>query len=1144
MKTLVKYIFVIALAIFGLSSCFKETDPVMPKVETGDDAPAGEVTIDFRLGLREIEAALVTKADTRDSIPHLQTLHVAVFGSSGYLKQYAEAALVETPTTSGKENYYGPEDKFYTYRVTLWLTNSSIKVHFIGNGPSTLRFDYESSCIPELYTSVMSEYSDAYWQRITIPRGIRAKTYSGPDKTDGNGQILREGDYINIEGNKITNGQGYLAAQETIDAMSEVQLIRNFAQLSVESLDSSISFFDLESYSIVNEPNQGTIAPYNGEWIDYLDYIDNGNTNAYSDLLSVYKGLSVASTTYDSSYPEASAFSSNPLGANVIAAGDVGYIYERPAPALNQPPTYLLVYGTYKKPGDPHYNQKCYYKIDLMDKGQYLTLFRNFRYKVTIKHVNKFGKTTPKSAADGAGSGDVSADAEAISLTDISDGDCQLYVSEMRPILVEKYENFGYTGLSYKFVYNVSTTGGNQIGDDAVDNNYYASDQQATIVNQNDNAGTRGGVGKPISMSFYRVVDGSLIPFAPHSAGGGDVIDKFKLDTLPQPASSNYYRNIYFTTKAPTGATKSETFRIKAEYTTGSGETERTHTLYRDIVFTLLQTQLLSVQCIPDDVKQEAGQKVTVRITIPSGLPQAMFPLQFPIEIANRSLGPDYEYTTQNLPVTYGQTYQYTEQGGQKVRGDKNGYYFVRSLSLDEYKTSLNSETNKVEFDTYFITTKDQSASEVYVGCFPPSGKQYSYFEPNKTEFSDYVLRNFTWLTTNYNAERFWSTGTDVTLEFRMDTADIPLDNQGNPDVYVTLASTLSPAENGSNLGETSTPNRYKLSSIDTTSGRATIKVHVNEVGGNMLAKVTLEARHYNTNEQCQGTTFEIVKVSSIAVSPSSVSLEIGSTRNLTANVQPADATDRSVTWSSSNTAVATVNSSGVVTAVSVGTATIRARANDGSDKVGTCSVTVTPVAVTGVSLDITSIQMIVGTADVTLTATVNPNNATNKNVSWESDNTSVASVDANGKVHAVASGTAIITVTTEDGGFTASCTVTVRRRAVFTPSNANGYARGENEKTSGDVTLYFSDLYRAESGSNYVRPNTNSTIRLSVPNGNTIKSVIITFSGNNYTYDYAPTGGTHTLSGTTWTWTGDQRTVQMTSPNNSRRITNIEVLY
>lgn len=935
------YIFAILFSLaLVLPSCTeKELDimPVGPK-EAIDDAPKGEVTIDFKLGLPEIQAALATKTETRDSLPNLNTLHVAVFGSSGYLKQYALATLVETPTETDKENYYGPEDKYYTYRVTLWLTNSSIKVHFIGNGPSTLRFDYETASIPEMYKSATDDNTDAYWQRIEIPRGIRAKTHVGASYTDHNGQTVVEGDYITAEGNKITNGQGYVVADETVDAMSNIRLIRNFAQVSVESAHYSTSNFELLSYSIVNEPAQGTIAPYTGAWIDYLSFVDSGGTHAYDDLLAVYPGSAFANTTFDSSYPSASDFTSNPVGANVIPAGGVGYMYERPAPGLNQPPTYLLVYGIYHKTGDPHDGDPCYYKIDLMEKGVYLTIFRNFRYKVRIKHVNKFGKTTPKAAADGAGSGDVSADAEAASLTDISDGDCQLYVNEMRPILVEEYEDFGYTGLMYKFVYNVSTAGGEKIGDDAVDNNYYESDKGNTIDGQS-NTGDRGGAGKPIAISFARVVNGTVYPFEAYEHGAGDVIDQFKLDTLPQPANTNYYRTIHFTTKAPTGASKTETFRIKATYTTGSGDTERTHTLYRDVVFTLLKTQQLSVQCIPDDVVNEAGQKMKVRISIPPALPQAMFPLQFPIEVVNHSLGPDYDYTTQNLPVTFGQTYQYTIQGGKKVRNSGNGYYFIRTLSLTEYNASLNPETGNVEFDTYFITTKDDSASEIYVGCLPPTGKDYSYFEPNKTSFTSYKVRNFTW-STDYSSATFWETDTDKTLQFYLEEEDIPVDQLGNPEVYVTLTSNLAPTTTGSNLSGTATANRYKINTVG-SGGLVTIKVHVADVGNGLPVKVTLSARHYNTNEQCQGVTFELVPVTSISITPATVSIYEGSTQQLQAVVGPNDASDKSVTWTSLDPTVASVSATGLVTGLAAGTATIRADANDGSGVYATRTITV-----------------------------------------------------------------------------------------------------------------------------------------------------------------------------------------------------------
>ena len=852
MKTALKYIFAVLLAVAGVSSCFKENrfdDEAVqrPPVEAGDDAPVGKVKVRFTVGMPEMEAMFATKTETRDSVAHLNTLHVAVFGGSGYLKQYTQATLVNYPTTTGKENFYSEtDDCYYTYEVELWLTNSSIKVHFIGNGPETLRFDYEASTIPEIYKSDTDAYTDAYWQRIEIPRGIRAKTANqafidsqagsanSEYYTDSKGQKVYVGDYVDADNNKITDGTGYVVAQETVEAMSKILLVRNFAQIVVESKPIAESNFELISYSIVNEPKQGTIAPYGGEWLDYLAYSDASQTNAYANLLSVYGGSQYVNTTYDKTVPPASAFTSNPVGTNVVAAGGSAYLYERPEPTEN--PTCIIVYGKYNNPKDPtNANKYCYYKIDLMEKGVYLTLFRNFRYKVTIKHVNKVGKTSPESAYAGAGSGDVSADADAVSLTDISDGECQLYVTEMMPVLVEQYDD--YQGLMYKFVYDVTQ------GDNAIDNNYCAADGTTASFTVNGTTVANRGFDKPVAISFS-------------SVGTGPVIEDYTVGEIPEPAAGNYYRPIYFKTKAPSGSTVTETFRITATYVTTDG---RTHTLYRNVVFTLLNTQKLHVQCIPDDVEATAGQKVTVRISIPDGLPRAMFPLQFPIEIANNSLGPDYSYTDQTLPVTYGKTYQFTDPDNPVTsRKNLNGYYFIRTLSREEYEQqiadgkTLTTTDGKTEvyFDSYFVTTKNESGSDVFVGCLPPTGKDYSYFEPNKTTFTHYTKRNFTW-DTDYSATGFWEADKEVTLTFRYNTEDKPAD------LYVKLNSTLTAAETGSNLAQTaeySNTNRlYKVATVD-PSGTVSIKVKVADVAG-LTASVILSANHYETNSQCTGTT-------------------------------------------------------------------------------------------------------------------------------------------------------------------------------------------------------------------------------------------------------------------------------------------------
>jgi uncharacterized protein YjdB len=172
----------------------------------------------------------------------------------------------------------------------------------------------------------------------------------------------------------------------------------------------------------------------------------------------------------------------------------------------------------------------------------------------------------------------------------------------------------------------------------------------------------------------------------------------------------------------------------------------------------------------------------------------------------------------------------------------------------------------------------------------------------------------------------------------------------------------------------------------------------------------------------------EAVRVTGVSLSSASMTLGVGGSGTLTATVQPSTATNKSVSWSSSNPSVASASGSGpaaVVSASEAGTATITVATSDGG-KVATCAITVVTavVPVTGVTLNKTSLTLNVGGSD-TLVADVQPGNATNKTVAWASSNAGVASV-SNGLVAAMAPGDAAITVTTSDGGKTATCSVTV----------------------------------------------------------------------------------------------------------------------
>ena len=190
-------------------------------------------------------------------------------------------------------------------------------------------------------------------------------------------------------------------------------------------------------------------------------------------------------------------------------------------------------------------------------------------------------------------------------------------------------------------------------------------------------------------------------------------------------------------------------------------------------------------------------------------------------------------------------------------------------------------------------------------------------------------------------------------------------------------------------------------------------------------AYVTATSVDNGKSDRCRVTvTLAEVKVEKITLSEESITMAVGDEYQLTAEVIPSTATNKEVTWSSSNDYVATVVD-GKVKAIKKGTATITVVTKDGG-KTARCSVTVSsdPTSVTGVTLSEESITMAVGD-EYQLIAEVVPSTATNKEVTWSSSNDYVATV-VDGKVKAIKVGSARITVTTRDRGYSASCQVTV----------------------------------------------------------------------------------------------------------------------
>jgi len=238
---------------------------------------------------------------------------------------------------------------------------------------------------------------------------------------------------------------------------------------------------------------------------------------------------------------------------------------------------------------------------------------------------------------------------------------------------------------------------------------------------------------------------------------------------------------------------------------------------------------------------------------------------------------------------------------------------------------------------------------------------------------------------------------------------------------------------------------------------------------GNVTAKtpgiaiITVTTDDHRKTDICEVTVTEkIIHATSVKLDNSKLFLNPDESYKLTATVSPEDAINKNVTWKSSTPSIAIVDQNGNVTAKTLGTATIKVTTDDGG-YTDFCDVIVTDnVSVKGVTLDKDKLELFDGEV-AKLTATILPENATNKKVTWKSSDESVATVDQNGNVTITnpkgISALTTITVTTEDGGYIARCTVIAKSGVTPGPAEVVGY----NYDTWGNITVKYKLLSNHE---------------------------------------------------------------------------------
>ena len=540
--------------------------------------------------------------------------------------------------------------------------------------------DSETDVASKLYTR---GGATAYWQRIDLPNGLQAYTYPGGTPTkgddwtytgphtpddyyvDGKGQTVYVGDFVNASGYKITDGTGYVMSTDVANRVKYIPLVRNFVKIRVSKADDGT--FTPQKAVLINVPASGYIAPYSsasGFVSFYQKDLDLKRLQKPENPIQniKYGTQGIDSTGYTAPVPNDEYDTDCPAESKCVSADNNGviplYMYERGVATSN--PTQLLVYGRFDDS-----SSDCWLKIDITDTdGHYIAFYRDLTYEMEIGAITGTpGYRTMQEAYNMPSVGNPSSSPETQTLTQVSDGKgTMIWVDFIDYASFDK--NANSVRLRYKFV--------------SFDDSKTSADAELSVTHK-----TATGAVTRTDLTGY-----------PYS--GTDTQDE---------QDGWYYVNV------PLAAQGSTIMRSVVRVSgTATNSVGKTVTLYRDVTFSVMPTQNMTVSISPLSSDTE-NQNTTATITLPDGLGYSLFPLVIRIEPYNGSLSP----TDSDLPVGHGTSTFSTLNSSDTYYRTDNYYWYEKTISYDDYEGGTRVYT--AHFKTIYT-----SGNETMVAFSDPYG--------------------------------------------------------------------------------------------------------------------------------------------------------------------------------------------------------------------------------------------------------------------------------------------------------------------------------------------------------------------------------------------------------------------------------------